>query len=213
MLAKLRATNERVAFLAPGRPWQTAARPVDASPADDEVQQRRAVGHALSAQINAHEAAQCRAVQQRLFTSLIGQVEPVLHEVHPQHALQAHWRAAVAGLRVVRFDHLAQCVPGNDLVHRRKEHIALGCSEVLFESGALIGCCGKGLLLHPATTQRRKGGGLFLIPKLRAWGLPSRLNLHQDGVDLGEGGRQRSARSASPCMPPIRVYTELHGSV
>src|SRR5262249_51880137 len=45
-------------------------------------------------------------------------------------------------------------------------------------------------------------------------GSPSRSNLHRDmGSIWGEGGRQR-ARSASPCMPPIRVvYTEPNGSV
>ena len=36
----------------------------------------------------AHEAAQRRAVQQRVLGRRVGQVELVLHEVHPQHALQ-----------------------------------------------------------------------------------------------------------------------------
>lgn len=47
-----------------------------------ELQQRRTVGHTLAAQVNAHEAAQRRAVQQRFFAGFVGQVEPVLHEVH-----------------------------------------------------------------------------------------------------------------------------------
>lgn len=113
-----------------------------------ELQQRGAIGHTLAAQVDAHEAAQCGAVEQRLFAGLIGQVEPVLHEVHAQHALESHGRAPVAGLRVVRLDDFAQCRPGDDLVHRRQKHIALGGAAVALESGALVGCGGKGLLLH-----------------------------------------------------------------
>jgi hypothetical protein len=133
-----------------------------------ELQQGGAVGYALSAQVDAHEAAQSGAVQQRFLARLIGQVEPVLHEVHPQHALQPDRRAAVAGLGVVRLDHLAQRLPRDDLVHRGQEHIALGRSAVLLEPGALIGGCGKGLLLHrrppcsrPSSMQfARRGQGL-----------------------------------------------------
>ena len=49
-----------------------------------------------------------RRSKQRVFACHVSQVEPVLHEVHPQHALQAHGRSAVAGLRVVRLDHATQ---------------------------------------------------------------------------------------------------------
>ena len=45
-----------------------------------------------------------------------------------------------------------------------------------------------------------------VVARLRAWGSPSRSNLHRDtGAIWGEVGRQR-ARSASPCMPPMRAY-------
>jgi hypothetical protein len=46
-----------------------------------ELQQRGAVGHTLTTQVDAHEAAQCSAVEQRLLARLVGQVEPVLHEL------------------------------------------------------------------------------------------------------------------------------------
>jgi len=89
-----------------------------------ESQQRRAVRHALPAQIDADESPQCRAVQQRLFARLIGEVEPVLHEDHPQHSLQPHRRTAVAGLGVVRLDHRAELVPRHDPIHRRQELVS-----------------------------------------------------------------------------------------
>jgi hypothetical protein len=120
-----------------------------------KLQQRGAVGHALAPQIDTHEAAQRGAVQQRFFAGLVGQVEPVLHEVHAQHALQPHGRAPVARLGVVQFDQLTQLAPRHDLVHRGKEHIAIGRSAVPLESTALFGRHGPGLLLHRATTHRR----------------------------------------------------------
>lgn len=54
-----------------------------------KLQQHGGVRHAFASQINTHEAAQCRAVGQCIFARSIGQLEPVLHEVHAQHALQA----------------------------------------------------------------------------------------------------------------------------
>ena len=107
-----------------------------------ELQQGRAVGYPLSAQIDAHEASQRGAVQQRLFAGLVCQVEPVLHEVHPQHAFEADRWTTVAGLGVVRLDHLAQRGPRNNLVHRRQKHVPLGRATVLLETSALIGRCG-----------------------------------------------------------------------
>ena len=62
-----------------------------------------------------------RAVQQRFFAGLIGQFEPVLHEVH---ALQPHRRAPVARLRVARLDHrstaaaTARSLPSSPGTHR-----------------------------------------------------------------------------------------------
>jgi hypothetical protein len=118
-----------------------------------ELQQRRAVGNTLATQVDAHEAPQRRAVQQRLLARLIGEVEPMLPEVHTQHAFQPHRLAAVAGLGVVRLDHLAQRRPGHDLDHRRQEHIAFRGSAVLLESSTLISCVGQGLLLHRSSTR------------------------------------------------------------
>jgi len=83
---------------------QRLAQPVRLQKAAD-FQQRRGIGNALAAQVDAHEAAQARAVVKRFLARLVGQVEPVLHEQHAQHALQPNRRATAFPLWVVRFHH------------------------------------------------------------------------------------------------------------
>jgi hypothetical protein len=113
-----------------------------------ELQKRCRIRHPLAAKVAAHEATQRRAVQQRVFAGPIGQVEPVLHQIHPKHALQAHRRATVARLWVVRLDHLAQRGPRHDLLHRRQEGVAPGRAAVQLILRVVVGGHGKGLLLH-----------------------------------------------------------------
>jgi len=74
-------------------------------------------------QVDAHEATQRRAVQQRILAGLVGQIESVLHDVHAQHALQPDRWTNVARVWAVPLDHLAQCLPRNDLLHRLQESI------------------------------------------------------------------------------------------
>ena len=74
-----------------------------------KLQQRGGVGYALAAQINTGKAAQAGAALEGFLTGQIGQVEPVLDEVDAQHALKTNGRTAIAGLGVVRLNHLAQC--------------------------------------------------------------------------------------------------------
>ncbi len=113
-----------------------------------KLQQRGRVRHPLAAQVDADKATQRRAVQQRLLARRIGQIEPVLHEVHPQHALQPHRGTTVARLRVVRLDHPAQLTPRHDLLHRRQERISPRRPAVLFVLRVLIDAYCQGLLLH-----------------------------------------------------------------
>jgi hypothetical protein len=96
-----------------------------------KLQQRRAIRHALAAQVNPNKSPQCGAVQQRFLAGFIRQVEPVLHKVHSQHALQTNWRATALTLPIVRLDDLAQLRPWHDLLHRLKEHITFGWPTVL----------------------------------------------------------------------------------
>ncbi len=95
-----------------------------------------------------HEAAQARAVQQRLLACLIGQVEPVLHEVHAQHALQPYGWASAFALGVMRLDHLAQLRPWHDHVHCLQEHVTLGGFAISLEPCLLIGGHRECLFLH-----------------------------------------------------------------
>ena len=88
------------------------------------------------------------AVQQHVFAGHVGQVQPVLNEVHARPALQAHWRAAVARLQVMRLDHAAKLGSRHNLLHRGQKHIALGRTTVLLEPSVLVGGYGEGLLLH-----------------------------------------------------------------
>jgi hypothetical protein len=56
------------------------------------------IRHSFTTQIDAYEAAQAAAVVQRLFASEVGQIEPVLNEVNPQHPFQTNRRAAIAAV-------------------------------------------------------------------------------------------------------------------
>ncbi|REG58721.1 hypothetical protein B0G80_1402 [Paraburkholderia sp. BL6669N2] len=76
-----------------------------------KLQQRRAIGNAFAPQVNPNESPQCGAVQQRFLAGFIRKVEPVLHKVHAQHALQTNWRATALPLRIVWLDNLAQLRP------------------------------------------------------------------------------------------------------
>ena len=59
----------------------------------------------------------------------------VLQAMNPQHAFQTHWWAAGAfGLRVKRFDDLAQATPGNDLFHLIQKLVPLGRFAVAFKT-------------------------------------------------------------------------------
>lgn len=89
-----------------------------------EFEQRCRIRHGFTAQINAHKATQAGAVIQSLFASEVGQIESVLHEVNPQHALQTSRRATVAAFRVIRFDYRAQFGSRNNHVHRVKKLVA-----------------------------------------------------------------------------------------
>jgi hypothetical protein len=72
----------------------------------------------------------------------------VLHEVNPQHTLQANRRAAIAAFRVIRFDERAQFGPRHDHVHRVEEPVAPRALASGLESRSLIGCHRERLLLH-----------------------------------------------------------------
>lgn len=67
-----------------------------------ELAQRRFIGDRFAAQVDADEGAQRPGIIERFFGAGIGQVEPVLEEVDPQHPLDAH-RHPVGGDRTVQW--------------------------------------------------------------------------------------------------------------
>ena len=79
------------------------------------------VGHGLAPQIDPHKRPHRRRVVQRLFHRGVGEIEPVLQEVHAQHPLHAHGRPAVARFRVHGLDPSAQLSPRHHAVHLRQE--------------------------------------------------------------------------------------------
>src|SRR6187397_3429316 len=69
-----------------------------------EVEDRGFVGHRLAAEIDADEPAHRQRVIERLFRSGVGQVEPMLQEVQPQHPFQANRWPAVLTIWIERFN-------------------------------------------------------------------------------------------------------------
>lgn len=86
-----------------------------------ELADRGLVRHRLAPEIDAHEGPHRRGVVQRFFHGRVGEIEPVLEEVHLQHALQADGRPAISGLRVHRVDARAELALGHDPVHLGEE--------------------------------------------------------------------------------------------
>ena len=108
-----------------------------------EVEDRGFVGHRLAAEVDADEPAHRQRVIERLFRRGVGQVEPVLQQVQPQHPLQADRWPAVASSWVERFNDRAHLTPGNDLVHLSQELRAASLLAVFVEA-----CARQGELPH-----------------------------------------------------------------
>ena len=75
----------------------------------------------LATQVDAHERAHGERVVERVFNGWIGQVEPLLEKVNPQHPFQPDRRTAVAGLRIMWLDQRHQLRPRHHTLHLREE--------------------------------------------------------------------------------------------
>ena len=82
-----------------------------------EFAQRCFVRNRLRHEVNACEFSHGVAVVDGILGSRIGQIEPDLQQIHPQHFFNAHGRTATLSLGIVGFDNTNLLVPGNDLVH------------------------------------------------------------------------------------------------
>ena len=114
-----------------------------------ELAHRGLIGHGLAPQVDAHKLAHRDRLVEGLLHGRIGQVEPLLHEVHAQHALQPHRRAPVARLGIDRLDERAQRRPRHHRVHLGQKCCAAGGLGVLVEAGQR-----KGRLFHPGVPCR-----------------------------------------------------------
>lgn len=109
-----------------------------------ELADRGFVRHRLPTEVDADELAQRTGVIESFLGRRIRQVEPVLDEVDPQHALDTD-RAPTGALRlgIERLDSRGQFLPGNDGFHFFQELFFASLLPVFLESGI-----GKGVLAH-----------------------------------------------------------------
>ena len=56
----------------------------------------------------------------------VGQVEPNLKQIHPQHLFNPHRRTAALSFGVVRLDNIHPLIPGDDFVHDLQKFFPLG---------------------------------------------------------------------------------------
>ncbi len=110
-----------------------------------EPADRGFVGNRFPPQVDADERAHSPRVVQGLLDQRIGEVEPLLQEIDPQHPFDPHGASACPlRLRVHRLDHRAQRLPGHDPIHFGKKYLSAGrLAEALKSEGG-----GEGRLRH-----------------------------------------------------------------
>src|ERR1700674_1112893 len=85
-----------------------------------------------------------RRIVQRLFYPRVGQVEPLLQKINPQHAFPSHRRPPVPHFGIHRFDQLTQFRPWHHLFHLFQKQRPPRLLPVTLKSA----CHRQGLLLH-----------------------------------------------------------------
>lgn len=92
-----------------------------------ELQQRGGVGGLVAQpEGHAHEPGERPRVVDRVLDALVGEAEPQLQEVHPEHLLDPHRAAPPLAGVVMGLDDLHELGPRDRLVHGRQERLALG---------------------------------------------------------------------------------------
>jgi hypothetical protein len=109
-----------------------------------EAQYGRFVRRRGHAKIDAHEPAHCRRLLQQFLDAGIGQVEPLLYEVCPEHDRKPHRLPTFARLRIVRTHQRLQCQPWNHLLHLIQKQLTTALPSLLLEPTLRR----KTLLLH-----------------------------------------------------------------
>src|SRR6516165_5573027 len=83
---------------------------------------RRLIRHRLAAEVDASKTPHRLRIIKRLFDRRVRQIEPVLQEIDAQHPLDPDWWAAIARLRIERFDQRAQRRPRHNPLHLGQKH-------------------------------------------------------------------------------------------
>ena len=113
-----------------------------------ELANRSLVRRGFAPQVDAHKTTQRLGIVQCFFGSRIGEIEPVLQEMNPQHSLNTDGASAGSlRLGVERLNGLAQIFPGNDGLHLLKELFLAGFLAVFLEAASR-----KGVLTHGGST-------------------------------------------------------------
>ena len=97
--------------------------------------QRCFIRHCFRHEVNACECPHGVAVINGILSSRVGQVEPDLKQIHPQHLFNSHGRTTTLPFGIVRFNHTNPLLPRYDLVHDFKKFLSLGflLAEVVFD--------------------------------------------------------------------------------
>ena len=86
-------------------------------PPVSELQQGCRIRNLFRHKIYAKKTTHGVAVIYGVLCPFVGQVEPCLHQIHPQHRLDTPNRSPMRSLRIVRSDHFYPCFPRDDLFH------------------------------------------------------------------------------------------------
>ena len=90
-----------------------------------ELQQGCRIRNLFRHKIYAKKTTHGVAVIYGVLCPFVGQVEPCLHQIHPQHCLDTPNRSPMLSLRIVRSDHFYPCFPRDDLFHLVEKFLPL----------------------------------------------------------------------------------------
>ena len=82
-----------------------------------EFAQRCFIRYCFRHEVNAREFPHGIAIIYGILRCWIGQIEPNLKQIHPQHFLNSHGRTTASSLGIVGLDYIYPFIPRNDLVH------------------------------------------------------------------------------------------------
>ena len=88
----------------------------------------RSIRDLFGEEIDMHKGSHGVAVIDGIFNADIRQVEPVLHQVHPEHGLDPSRRTAAFSRGIMFPDQVDPVIPGDNPIHGFQEFFPLGFS-------------------------------------------------------------------------------------